>query len=165
MLAPVWMQSSASWARACVGLEVVRVVGAARRGAPRARAIRMVPSVTADLLLEAVRLDLHEVVVLAEDVLVPAGGLEAPWPRPRRGAGALTSELRQPGEDEEPLGVLGQQLLVHPRLVVEALEVGLGDELDEVGVARLVADEHGDVVRALVAAVLARRSKRLPGAT
>jgi hypothetical protein len=52
--------------------------------------------------------------------------------------------------------VLGEELPVHPRLVVVALEVGLGDEPHEIGVAGLVADEDGAVAGALVAAVLPR---------
>src|SRR4029453_555617 len=39
-------------------------------------------------------------------------------------------------------------------LVVEALQIGLGHQLDEVPVAGLVAHEHGAVAGALVAAVL-----------
>ena len=39
-----------------------------------------------------------------------------------------------------------QELLVHPRAVVEALEVGGGGELEEVAVAGLVLGEQGQVV-------------------
>ncbi len=65
-----------------------------------------------------------------------------------------TSEFRQPGEDEQAVGVLREELAVDARLVVEALEVRLRDELDEILVARAVAHEDRQVVGALVAAVL-----------
>jgi hypothetical protein len=42
--------------------------------------------------------------------------------------------------------VLRQQLLVHARAVVEALEVRGGDELQEIPVSPLVAGEEGEVV-------------------
>src|SRR5262245_33727625 len=49
--------------------------------------------------------------------------------------------------------MLSEQVLVDARLVVEALEVRLGDELDEVLVAGEIADEDRQVVGALVPAV------------
>ena len=64
-------------------LEIVRVVRADDRGADRLgdpQGLGHDPF----LLLEPVRLHLHEVVVLAEDLLVPARGL----PRPHGVAGA-----------------------------------------------------------------------------
>ena len=133
-------------------LEVVRVVGAHDRRPDRLGDVdgrgRHPP-----LLVEAVGLDLHEVVVAAEDLLVPAGG----------GAGAAGvvggEEARDlgveaPGECQQPPGVGREQLPVHARLVVIALEVGRGDQPDQVAVAGEVPHEHGEVVRALVGAVL-----------
>ena len=129
-------------------LEVVRVVGAAHSH-PEGAGDAEGPLGHPDLIGEAVRLDLREVVVAAEDVRVPAGDLERlpllPGEEQARHLG-----VEAPGQDQEALRVLGQELLVHPRLVVEPLEVPLRDELDEVAVARLVPDEGGDVVRALV---------------
>ncbi len=134
------------------GLEIVRVVGPGDRGADgagdRERLARHL-----HLLGQAVGLDLHEVVVLAEDLLVPAGRLL----RARHVTG--TDQARHLGveaarQHREPIGVLGEQLLVDPGLVVEALEVRLGDELDQVLVTVEVADQDREVVGSFVAAVL-----------
>src|SRR3989442_1563767 len=133
-------------------LEVVRVVGADDR---RADGLRDREGVGRDprLLLEPVGLDLHAVVVPAEDLLVPARDLRRllrlPLAQEARDLGVETSR-----KDDEPVGVLGEELPVHPGLVVEALEVSLRDQLDEVPVAGAVPHQDGQVVRALVAAVL-----------
>ena len=134
------------------GLEVVRVVGAGdgRADGPGDRQ-RLAGDL--DLLGQTVGLDLHEVVVLAEDFLVPPGGL----PRPRgvaRAERARDLGVETAREHEQAGRVLGEQLLVHARLVVETLQVGLGDELDQVPVASEIAHQHGQVVGALVATVL-----------
>jgi hypothetical protein len=102
-----------------------------------------------------VRLHLHEVVVLAEHLLVPPRGLERLGLVPGRELAAHLG-VEAAGEHQQPVGVLGQQLAVDAGLVVVALEVGLGDELHQVGVARRGAGEHRAVARTLVAAVLAR---------
>ena len=129
-------------------LEVVRVVGAGDRH-PERPGDAEGPVGHPDLVVEPVRLDLHEVVVAPEDVGVPAGDLERlallPGQEEPRDLG-----VEAPGQDQEAVRVLGQELLVDPRLVVEPLEVALRDELDQVPVARLVPDQGGDVVRALV---------------
>ena len=137
-----------------IRLEIVRVVGATEGGADGAGDLDGALG-HRDLLLEAVRLHLHEVVVLAEHLLVPARGLERLGLVP---GGELPAHLgvEAAREHEQPVRVLGQQLPVHPRLVVVALEVGLGDQLHEVGVTGPGAREHRAVARALVAAVLAR---------
>ncbi len=137
-----------------VGLQVVRVVGPAERR-PDGPGDLDGPLGHRHLLLEPVRLHLHEVVVLAEHLLVPARGL------PRLGLVARRELAAHLGvqaarEDQQPVRVLGEQLAVHPGLVVVALEVGLGDELHEVRVAGRGAGEHRAVARALVAAILAR---------
>ena len=98
-------------------------------------------------------LDLHEVVVPAEDLLVPPGRL----PRPRDIAGAQVPGdlgVQAPREHQQPVGVLCEELVVDPGLVVVALEVRPRDELDEVLVAGPVAHEDREVVGALVAAIL-----------
>ncbi len=135
-------------------LEVVGVVGTADGRAQRLRDAER-PRRHPRLFLDPVRLDLHEVVIAPEDVLVPARHL--------LGLGVLAGGeelahlgVEAAGQNEEPVGVLGEELAIHPRLVVEALEIGLGHELDQVPVAGLVANEHGAVAGALVAAVLAR---------
>src|SRR5882762_770738 len=77
--------------------------------------------------------------------------------RPREVAGAQAAGhlgIQAPREHQQPIGVLREQLVVDPGLVVVALEVRPGDELDEVLVARAIADEDREVVGFLVAAVL-----------
>src|SRR5262249_5746534 len=134
------------------GLQVVRVVGADDwRPDGRGDAERLGHDPC--LLVDPVGLDLHEVVVLAEDLLVPAGGVE----RPQRVTGAQEPRdlgVEAPGQDEQPVGVLGQELAIDARLVVEALQVRLRHELDEVLVARPVPYEDREVVGSLIAAVL-----------
>ena len=98
----------------------------------------------------AVVLHLEERVIGAEDL---AGvGDRAP------GAIGLTVQqlhrelARQaPGQAGEPFGVLGHQLLVHARTVVEALEMGGRDELQQVAVPDLVAREQREVEVLLLA--------------
>ena len=133
-------------------LEVVRVVGPGDRRADGLGELQRLRG-HLRLLVEAVGLDLHEVVVLAEHLLVPAGCL----------AGAIVLTRRDQPRDfgvqtarqhEQTVGVLRQQLFVDARLVVEALEVGLGHELDQVLVTGEIADEDREVVGTFVAAVL-----------
>ena len=102
------------------------------------------------LIGEAVVLQLDEVPVGAEDVAVGSGGRARAIALPRD---ELHPDLggQASGEAQQALGVLGEQLLVHPGAVIEALEVGLGDELEEVAVARLVLGEQGQVVVLLLA--------------
>ncbi len=132
-------------------LEIVRVVGAAD---PDSEGPRDAEGSLghADLVGEAVRLDLREVVVTTEDVRVPGGDLERlpllPGQEQPRHLGVEAS-----GQDQEAVRVLGEELLVDPGLVVEPFEVAAGDELDEVVVPGLVPDEDGDVVGALVLSV------------
>src|SRR5207247_1485656 len=78
--------------------------------------------------------DLHEVVVSADDLLVPARDLLRLL-RLALAEKARDFRVEAPREDDEPVGVLGEELPVHPGLVVEAFEVGLRDQLDEVLVA------------------------------
>ena len=59
--------------------------------------------------------------------------------------------------------MLGEQILVDAGLVVEALEVRLGNELDQVAIADVVPDQDGEVVRALVAAILRATLLARPG--
>ncbi len=133
-------------------LEVVRVVRADDRSADR---LRDAQGLGHDpfLLRDAVGLDLHEVVVLAEDLLVPPGCLARAYgvagaEHPRH-LGVQTTR-----EYEQPVGVLREQLAIDARLVVEALQERPGHQLDEVLVPRAIADEHRQVVGTFVAAVL-----------
>ena len=141
-------------------LEVVRVVRADDRRADRlgdAEGLGHDPF----LLFEPVRLDLHEVVVLAEDLLVPPRRLPRPY-------GVASAEhprhlgVQAAREDEQSIGVLGEKLAIDARLVVETLEERPGHQLDEVLVPRAITNEDRQMVRALVAAVL--RAALLPPA-
>ena len=68
-------------------------------------------------------------------------------------------------EADEALGVLGQQLLVDPGPVVEALEVRVGDQLQQVPVARLVLGEEREVAVLLLVLPGRRGRTASPGAT
>ena len=89
--------------------------------------------------------DLKEVVSLPHDVLVeqrPFGGLILP---------ALQDQLghlpRQTGGGgDDPPGAAGQKVVIDARLVVEAVRVGDGDELDEVAIPFFVLGEEDEVV-------------------
>ena len=134
------------------GLQVMRVVGADDRRADGLRDSQRLRG-DARLLRDAVGLDLHIVVIAPEDLLVPARRLLrlleiAARQRPR------DLGVQAAGEHEQAVGVPGQQLAVHARLVIEALEVRLRDELDEVLVAGEVAHEDREVVGAFIAPVL-----------
>ena len=96
---------------------------------------------------------LGQAVVHELDVEVAGGEDRGVFP------GRLLGLLREaPGEPDRelaleagrqpmrPSAVGGQELLVDPRPVVEALEVALGDELAEVAVAGLVLDQEDEVV-------------------
>jgi hypothetical protein len=97
------------------------------------------------LLGDAVVLDLDEIIFLPEDLDEAAAGL----------AGGLVVVVEQvlrdeggeaAGEADEALRVLGEGLEIRARLVVEALEMGVGDQLKEVLVAGEVAAEQAEVV-------------------
>ena len=97
------------------------------------------------LIRDAVILQLHEEAIGTEDVAVPAGRF--------LGAAILTGEqqggqlARQAARQaDDAVGMFGEQILVHPRPVIEALQVGRGYELQQVPVARLVLREQGEVV-------------------
>ena len=142
-------------------LEIVRVVRADHRradGAGDPERLGHDPR----LLVEPVGLDLHEVVVLAEDLLIPAGGLSGP----QRIGGAQESRdlgVQAPGEDEQPVGMLREELPIHAGLVIEPLQVRLRHELDEVLVARAIPYEDREVVGPLIAAVLRAALAPAPG--
>jgi hypothetical protein len=109
------------------------------------------------LHLEAVVLDLDEVAV-AERPLEPAGDLPGLGQRLALlagGADERPAELARQtaGKADEPLTILLEQFAVDPRLEVEALEVGLRRQLEEVREAGPVAGQEREVVaRVLLAA-------------
>ena len=134
------------------GLEVVRVVRADDRRSDGGGDPERLGH-DSRLLVEPVGLDLHEVVVLAEDLTIPAGGFSGPQGL----AGAQESRdlgVQAPGEDEQPLGMLREELPIHPGFVVEPLQVRLRHELDEILIPCAVSYEDRQVVGTLVAAVL-----------
>jgi predicted ABC-type transport system involved in lysophospholipase L1 biosynthesis ATPase subunit len=97
-------------------------------------------------------LQLHEQVVLAEDVLEPSRLLEG------LALVALQQRLQHvpaeaTGGGHQPLVVARQQVPVHARLVVVALEEGEAGQLDEVLVADVVLGQQGEVVVELLAAL------------
>ena len=53
------------------------------------------------------------------------------------------------GQGDQALGVPGEKVLVDARLVVEAVEVAGGDQLDQVAVALLVFAQQDQVVVAV----------------
>ena len=109
------------------------------------------------LLRQAVVHELDEEVVLPEDVLVLAHGAAR---RVRVAAGERAGDfpLQAAGQGDQPFRVLAEERLVHARAMVEARQVGLGDELHEVLVARLRRGENREVVRVPLARLGRRRS-------
>ena len=115
-------------------VDVVEVVGHDERQAGLRRQAEEL-LVEAALLGQAVVLELEEEVVLAEDVAVLAG--QPPGELPvvdLERLGDLAAEAG--GQADQALAVAGEVLAVDPRLVVVAVEVGVGDEPAEVLVAR-----------------------------
>jgi hypothetical protein len=121
-----------------VGLEVVGVVGGDERQPQVGRHLRQL-RVHDVLRSDAVALHL-EVVAAVEDgrhlLDELPGGLDL---SSRDGAAHHGREAS--GGRDQPLAALAQQVEIDARLVVEALEVGLRDEVDQVAVPGLV---HGD---------------------
>ncbi len=98
-------------------------------------------------------------VVAVEDFAVPLRHFDSAI------AVALFEALEELGtgaaaEDGDAFGVLLEEFAVHAGLVVVALEVGLGDEREEVLVAGLVAGEEDEVVGLVVAAFAAEAGGR-----
>ena len=99
----------------------------------------------APLVRDAVILQLHEEAIGTEDVAVASRRLLRaailPGEQQRRQLARQTSR-----QADDSLGVLGEQLLVHARPVVEALQVGGRHELQQVAVAGLVLRQEREVV-------------------
>ena len=133
-------------------LQVVAVVGGHERDAELL--VDLPQALVGDLLLGyGVLLDLQEIVVLAEDVAVFGGGADGIVQTVLADeVGHLAAQAA--GEGDEALMVLGQQVLVHARLVVEAFQVRLAGELEQVLVAGPVRRQQ-DQVKVLVMGKLA----------
>ena len=124
--------------------QVVDVVGADERQIEVA-GHRQEAGVHDPLLVDALVLHLEEEVAGTEDV--PIGGRRLARPLRLLGAEARRHlALQAAAQADEPLRVPGQQLLVDPRLVVEALGVAGGDQLDEVVIAGEVLGQEHEVV-------------------
>ena len=99
----------------------------------------------AALVGDAVVLQLHEEAVRAEDVAVLTGRLlGTPVLAGEQHRRQLARQAARQADDA--LRVLGEQILVHPRPVVEPLQVGRGHQLQQVPVPRLVLGEEREVV-------------------
>ena len=134
--------------------QVVHVVRAHQRQIQIPRDRRN-PAVDEPLLLDAVPLHLEEEIVRAQDVAV----------RRRRFHGLARLRVREPfghfafqaaAQADEPFGMPREQLLVDPRLVVEAVRIAGRHQLDQVVVAlQIFSQQHQMVLRrAGVAALL-----------
>ena len=154
MVLPVWMQSMISCARRVVFAQVVRIVGGDQRDSGLAR--ELVDGRHDALVLRPVRGPGSR----GRNCSVPK---MSAYSYARRRASSylsamrvsLMSPRRQADMAMSPLECCAQQVLVDARLVVEAVEVAGGDQLDQVAVAFLVFAEQDEVVVAVrVAPVL-----------
>ena len=127
-----------------LAMDVVEVVGHDQRQPDLGREPEQL-LVEPVLLGHPVVLQLQEEPVLAEDVAVVAGDLagEVPVLRLER-LGDLAAEAR--AEAHEALAVAGEVLPVDARLVVEAVDVGVGDQPAQVAVADEVGGQQDQVV-------------------
>ena len=129
-----------------VGLRLVDVVEVVRHDEREAGLRRQAEElrVEAGLLGDPVVLELQEEVARAEDVAVLAG--QGPGQLPVVDLERLRDlPAEAGGEADEALGVAGQELAVDPRLVVVAVEVGVGEEPAEVPVADEVLGQEDQV--------------------
>ena len=112
------------------------------------------PPVDLFLLRNPLVLDLQEKIPATEDLEVRLGGpLGTVSVIPQEAGGDLPSQTG--GSADQPFRVLGQELPVDPRLVVETVQVGTRDKLEEVLIAGPVLGEEDQVVVGLLP--LARR--------
>ncbi len=101
------------------------------------------------LSLQPLVLQFQEEPVRAKDLPVPGGGL------PRR-PGVFRQEVpgdfpAQTGrEGDQPLGISGQYLPVHPRAVIKPFHMADGGEFQEVFVTLFILRQQHQVVRAFV---------------
>ena len=100
--------------------------------------------IAAALGVKVVIVQLNEEILPSEDIPV----LARHFARPGRvtGAEALVHlTLEASAQRDEPAGVGGEKFLVHPGLVVEALEMGRADQFDQIAIALVVGGEQGQV--------------------
>ena len=134
-------------------VDVVEVVGGDERQADLRREAQQL-LVEAVLVRDAVVLELEEEVARAEDVAVAARhpAREIPILRLERARDLPVEAGRQA---DQALAVLRQVVAVDARLVVVAVEVGVGDDAAEVLVAPPVLGQQDQVVRLRVLAAVA----------
>ena len=128
-----------------LGVDVVEVVGhdqgQARLGR-QAEQLLIEPA----LLGDPVVLELKEEAVLAEDVAVLAGELAGELPVVcLQGLGDLATEAG--AEADQSLAMAGEVLVVDPRLVVEAVDMGVRHQTAQVLVAGHVGGQQDEVER------------------
>ena len=134
-------------ARGILGRDVVGVVGEHQGNAYLLRQGDEVLIQGDQLRQVLVPLELQEEI--GEGLLVPARSLLRLLQEPLKDeAGDLA--VAAAGEDYQPLAVCLQQLPVHPGFVVEALQVRLGDQLDQVVIPLIALGQDGEVVGALI---------------
>ncbi len=124
--------------------EVVAVVGGDQRQAEIFFQLEEA-GMDAVLHLQALILNLEKEILFAENVGVGSGGR----------AGGIVVAFRQAfgdfafqasGEADQAAGMLGEKLLADARLVVKAMQRGLGSDLDQIAVAFFVFGEHQQMV-------------------
>ncbi len=93
-------------------------------------------------------LHFEEEVLLAEHVRVLVGEA-AGFVVAVRQQGFVDVAAEAGGHRDQALGVAGEEVLIDARLVVEAVEVAGGDEVDEVAIALLVFAKQHQVVVAI----------------
>ena len=138
-------------------VDIMEVVGGGERDAKRAVHLDERGVDRLELGNAVVALELQVEVVL-EDLAEPVdGGAGLLFAARQRQLGELAAQAAGEGDDAAAVAV--QQVAVDAGLVVEAVEVRAGDELDEVRIPRVVARKQGKVVRIAV-----RRCARCVGA-
>jgi hypothetical protein len=138
------------------GVVFVRVVGIVRGDPLDTHLLADLHELVVQRLLDgdAVVLEL-EVETIAEQL--PVLGHLVAGPREVAGDDQLGDLGRQTARQaDEAVGVLGEQVLIGPRVVVEALEPGFGRDLDEVRVALVGRGEQREVAGALAGLLLGR---------
>ena len=137
-------------------VRVVAIIGGQERSTDLARDRQQVgkhPALCFDLVIH----HLDEEVLLAEDVLIHGGRLDGGFEVALAAGvaffvrGIRRKKLRNvpaeaPRRRDDPLGVRLEQFSVHPRLVVEALQVGTTRELEQVLIPDLRNCQKSDVV-------------------
>ena len=127
--------------------QVVAVIGGHQR---KAKVLFQLQQVRLDALLfrQPLVLDLEIEVSFAEDVVVTGGsfarGIILPFCQP---LGNLTLQAR--GKSDQALRMLGEKFLADARLVIEAVQRRLGNNLDQVAIALIVLGQHDEVVVAV----------------